>query len=177
MHPLARRRHDQFVKLGLDTSDEWISSRTGIERRHVVADESTSDMAVRASIQALHVADLPADELDLILVATCTPDHIMPATASLVQDRIGAKDAGAMDINAACAGFVYALNTGASFIESGRAKNVLVVGADELSLHLDWKDRSTCVLFGDSAGAVVLKAAEGGHPLDNDGLGRLRRRS
>lgn len=152
--------NDQFVKLGLDTSDEWISSRTGIERRHVAGDESTSDMAVRAAIEALHIADMPADELDLVLVATCTPDHIMPATASLVQDRIGARDAGAMDINAACAGFVYALNTGASFIESGRAKNILVVGADELSLHLDWKDRSTCVLFGDGAGAVVLKAAD-----------------
>lgn len=152
--------NDQFVKLGLDTSDEWIASRTGIERRHVVNNESTSDMAVRASMQALHIAETPADEIDFVIVATCTPDHIMPATASLVQDRIGAKDAGAMDVNAACAGFVYALNTGTSFIESGRAKNVLVVGADELSLHLDWKDRSTCVLFGDGAGAVVLKASD-----------------
>jgi len=152
--------NDAFVKLGLDTSNEWISSRTGIERRHVVAaDEATSDMALRASQEALQVAEIPATELDLILVATCTPDHIMPATASLVQDRLGAKEAGAMDMNAACAGFVYALSTGASYIESGRAKNVLVVGADELSIHLDWKDRSTCVLFGDGAGAVVLQGA------------------
>ncbi len=152
--------NDQFVKLGLDTSDEWIASRTGIKRRHVAGDESTSDMAVRASVRALRVAGIPADEIDLVLVATCTPDHIMPSTASLVQDRIGAEGAGAMDINAACAGFVYALNTGASFIESGRAKNVLVVGADELSLHLDWSDRGTCVLFGDGAGAVVLRASD-----------------
>jgi len=152
--------NDQFVKLGLDTSDEWISSRTGIQRRHVAGDESTSDMAVRASMEALHIAETPAEEIEIVLVATCTPDHIMPATASLVQDRIGANAAGAMDINAACAGFVYALNTGASFIESGRAKNVLVVGADELSLHLDWSDRGTCVLFGDGAGAVVLRASD-----------------
>jgi 3-oxoacyl-[acyl-carrier-protein] synthase-3 len=152
--------NDQFVQLGLDTSDEWISSRTGIENRHVAGDESTSDMAVKASRNALRVAGTNPDEIDLVLVATCTPDHIMPATASLVQDRIGAKGAGAMDLNAACAGFVYALNTGASFIESGRARNILIVGADELSLHLDWQDRATCVLFGDGAGAVVLKASD-----------------
>ena len=152
--------NDTFVKMGLDTTNEWISSRTGIERRHIVShDESTSDMAVRASQEALHVAEMTAAELDLVIVATCTPDHIMPSTASLVQDRLGAKSAGAMDLNAACAGFVYALNTGTAFIESGRARNVLVVGADELSNHLDWKDRSTCVLFGDGAGAVILKAA------------------
>ena len=153
--------NDTFVKMGLDTTNEWISSRTGIERRHIVGrNEATSDMAVRAAKEALHVAELNANELDLVLVATCTPDHIMPSTASLVQDRIGAKSAGAMDLNAACAGFVYALNTGAAFIESGRAQNVLVVGADELSNHLDWKDRTTCVLFGDGAGAVVLRASD-----------------
>lgn len=153
--------NDTFVKMGLDTTNEWISSRTGIERRHIVGrDEATSDMAVRASKEALHVAELNANELDLVLVATCTPDHIMPSTASLVQDRLGAKNAGAMDLNAACAGFVYALNTGAAFIEAGRARNVLVVGADELSNHLDWKDRTTCVLFGDGAGAVVLRASD-----------------
>ncbi len=130
--------NETFVKMGLDTTNEWISSRTGIERRHIVGrDEATSDMAVRASQEALHIADMNANELDLVLVATCTPDHIMPSTASLVQDRLGAKNAGAMDLNAACAGFVYALNTGAAFIEAGRAQNILVVGADELSNHLD----------------------------------------
>jgi len=159
--------NEAFVKLGLETSDEWISSRTGISRRHVVSDETTSDMAVRASVEALRVAEMHPGEIDLVLVATCTPDHIMPATASLVQDRIGAKSAGAMDVNAACAGFVYALTAGAAHIESGRAKNVLVVGADELSMHLDWKDRGTCVLFGDGAGAVVLKAADEPGVLDS----------
>jgi 3-oxoacyl-[acyl-carrier-protein] synthase-3 len=153
--------NDRFVELGLETSNEWISSRTGIERRRIVGDhEATSDMAVRAAKEALRVADMHPAELDLVLIATCTPDHIMPATASLVQDRLGAKNAGAMDLNAACAGFVYALNTGAAFIESGRAKKILIVGADELSTHLDWKDRSTCVLFGDGAGAVVLNASD-----------------
>lgn len=152
--------NDTFVKMGLDTSDEWISTRTGINNRRVVTHESTSDMSVRASLKALQMADTKPSEIDMVIVATTTPDHIMPATASLVQDRIGAKNAGAMDLNAACSGFVYALNTGASFIEAGRAKRVLVIGADELSIHLDWKDRSTCVLFGDGAGAVVLRASE-----------------
>ena len=167
--------NDAFVKMGLDTSDDWIISRTGIESRRVVRDESTSDMSVRAAKEALRVAEMNANELDLVLVATTTPDHIMPATASLVQDRLGAANAGAMDLNAACAGFVYALTTGASLIESGRARRVLVVGADELSLHLDWKDRSTCVLFGDGAGAVVLKAADEpgimGSSMGSDGSG------
>lgn len=152
--------NSEFVKLGLDTSDEWISSRTGVKQRHLVQDESTSFMAVRAANEALHVAGVPAGEIDLVIVATATPDHVMPATASLVQDRIGAKNAGAMDLNAACSGFVYALTTGAGLIESGRSKKALVIGADELSIHLDWKDRSTCVLFGDGAGAVVMEASD-----------------
>jgi 3-oxoacyl-[acyl-carrier-protein] synthase-3 len=153
--------NERFVELGLDTSNEWIATRTGIERRRIVGDhEATSDMAVRAAKDALRIAGVHPRDLDLVLIATCTPDHIMPSTASIVQDRLGAKNAGAMDVNAACAGFVYALNTGTSYIEAGRAKNVLIVGADELSTHLDWKDRSTCVLFGDGAGAVVLSAAD-----------------
>jgi 3-oxoacyl-[acyl-carrier-protein] synthase-3 len=150
--------NSEFVKLGLDTSDEWISSRTGVRQRHLVRDETTSFMAVRAANEALHVAGVSAGDIDLIIVATATPDHVMPATASLVQDRIGAKNAGAMDLNAACSGFVYALTTAAGLVESGRSKKALVIGADELSIHLDWKDRSTCVLFGDGAGAVVLEA-------------------
>ena len=153
--------NDTFVTMGLDTTDEWISSRTGIERRRVVgADEATSDMATKAAVQAMAVAGLHSGDIDLVIVATCTPDHVMPATASIVQDRLGMLNAGAMDLNAACSGFVYALSTGAALIESGRAKHVLVIGADELSIYLDWKDRSTCVLFGDGAGAVVLSRAK-----------------
>jgi 3-oxoacyl-[acyl-carrier-protein] synthase-3 len=152
--------NDSFVKMGLDTSHEWIASRTGIEERRLAGkNEATSDLAVKASLQALHTAGAHAGDIDLIIVATCTPDHVMPSTASLVQTRLGATRAGAMDLNAACSGFVYALATGAGQIESGRAKQVLVVGADELSIHLDWKDRNTCVLFGDGAGAVLLRAS------------------
>jgi 3-oxoacyl-[acyl-carrier-protein] synthase-3 len=167
--------NEEFVKLGLDTSDEWISSRTGVRNRHFVRSESTSDMAVRAANEALHVAQAHGGELDLVIVATCTPDHIMPSTASIVQDRLGARNAGAMDLNAACSGFVYALTTGAAFIESGRASKVLIIGADELSIHLNWADRSTCVLFGDGAGAVVLEgSAEAGllaSDIGSDGSG------
>jgi len=152
--------NESFVKMGLNTSGEWISSRTGIEERRLAGrNEATSDMAVRAANRALRVAGAHASEVDLIIVATCTPDQIMPSTASLVQNRLGATRAGAVDLNAACAGFVYALAMGAGQIEAGRAKQVLVIGADELSLHLDWRDRSTCVLFGDGAGAVLLRAA------------------
>ena len=168
--------NDTFVAMGLDTSDEWISSRTGIERRRVVeADEATSDMATKAAVQAMAVAGLHSGDIDLVVVATCTPDHVMPATASIVQDRLGMLNAGAMDLNAACSGFVYALATGAAQVESGRAKNVLVIGADELSIYLNWKDRSTCVLFGDGAGAVVLRQAREpgimGSTMGSDGSG------
>jgi 3-oxoacyl-[acyl-carrier-protein] synthase-3 len=168
--------NDTFVTMGLDTSDDWISSRTGIERRHLVApDEATSDMAVRAAQGAMGVAGMNASDIDLVIVATCTPDHVMPSTASIVQDRLGMLNAGAMDLNAACSGFVYALATGAAQVESGRSKNVLVIGADELSIYLDWKDRSTCVLFGDGAGAVVLRPASEpglmGSTMGSDGSG------
>ncbi len=168
--------NDTFVTMGLDTSDEWISSRTGIERRRVVdADEATSDMATKAAGQAMAVSGLHAGDIDLVVVATCTPDHVMPATASIVQDRLGMLNAGAVDLNAACSGFVYALATGAAQVESGRAKHVLVIGADELSIYLDWKDRSTCVLFGDGAGAVVLRQAKEpgimGSTMGSDGSG------
>jgi 3-oxoacyl-[acyl-carrier-protein] synthase-3 len=153
--------NDKFVEMGLDTTHEWISSRTGISQRHIVGkDEATSDLAVKAGQEALLVGGAHASDIDLVIVATCTPDQIMPSTASLVQDRLGANNAGAMDLNAACSGFVYALGMGAGQIESGRAKQVLVIGADELSIHLDWQDRSTCVLFGDGAGAVLLRASK-----------------
>ena len=153
--------NDAFVQMGLDTSHEWISSRTGIhERRFVENGQPVSDLAVKAAQQALQVADAHPSDLDLVILATCTPDQVMPSSASFVQHRIGATRAGAFDLNAACAGFVYALSTAAAQIESGRAENVMVVGADELSTHLNWQDRSTCVLFGDGAGAVLLRASE-----------------
>lgn len=160
MHVPSRVVHnDSFVKMGLDTSNEWIASRTGIEQRRLVSkDEATSDLAVKAARQALQTAGAHPGDIDLIIVATCTPDHVMPSTASLVQNRLGASKAGAMDLNAACSGFVYAVATGAGQIEAGRARQVLVIGADELSIHLDWRDRNTCVLFGDGAGAVLLRA-------------------
>lgn len=153
--------NDQFIDMGLDTSDEWITSRTGIRQRRIAEkDEPVSDLAVKAAKQALQIANASPGDIDLIILATCTPDQIMPATASIVQNRLGAAGAGAFDLNAACAGFVYALSMGASQIESGRAETVLVIGADELSIHLDWRDRSTCVLFGDGAGAVLLRSSD-----------------
>lgn len=153
--------NDAFVGMGLDTSNEWISSRTGIQQRHIVdRDEPVSDLAVKAAQQALRIADAHPRDIDVVVLATSTPDQVMPSTASIVQNRLGATNAGAFDLNAACSGFVYALATGAAQIESGRAKSVMVIGADELSIFLDWKDRSTCVLFGDGAGAVLLQASE-----------------
>jgi 3-oxoacyl-[acyl-carrier-protein] synthase-3 len=153
--------NDAFVKMGLDTTEEWITSRTGIEQRRLVgSNEPTSELAVRAARNALQVADVHAADLDLVIVATCTPDQVMPSTASIVQDKLGAKRAGAFDLNAACAGFAYALNMGAAQIESRRAKRVMVIGADELSIYLDWQDRGTCILFGDGAGAVLLVSGD-----------------
>ena len=153
--------NDDLVKAGLNTSDEWITSRTGIKQRHVVsAGEATSDLALKAAQRALAKANADPREIDLVVVATSTPDHVLPSTASLVQDRLGAFRAGALDVNAACAGFVYALTLATGQIESGRCKQALVIGADALSLYVNWKDRSTCVLFGDGAGAVLLRSGE-----------------
>ena len=145
----------------VDTSDEWIRSRTGIAQRHILADdETTSSLATHAARQALAQADLPADQLDLIIVATCTPDYLLPSTACLVQEALGAKNAAAFDLGAVCSGFMYALVTGSQFVQTGNYRNVLVVGAESLSRFLNFKDRTTCVLFGDGAGAVVLQANE-----------------
>ncbi|MBI2912400.1 MAG: ketoacyl-ACP synthase III [Chloroflexi bacterium] len=153
--------NDNLVEMGLDTSAEWIVTRTGIkQRRRAAQGEATSDMALRAAQQALQVANVHPGEVDLIIVATSTPDHILPATASLVQDRLGASGAGALDLNAVCSGFVYALIIAAGQIESGRCKRALLIGADALSPYIDWRDRNTCVLFGDGAGALVLQASE-----------------
>lgn len=145
----------------IDTSDEWIYSHTGIHKRHVAAeDETTSDMAVHAANAALERAHVSAKDIDLILLATSTPDYQgFPSTAAIVQHKIHAKNAGAMDLVAACTGFIYGLETARVFIESGSAKRVLVIGAEAYSRILDWTDRNTCVLFGDAAGAALVSAA------------------
>jgi len=146
----------------VDTSDEWIRARTGIgERRIAAPEETTCSLAVNAARAALDQANLAADDLELIIVATCTPDYSnMPATASLVQHALGATHAGAFDLNAVCSGFLYGLATGSQFILTGAHKSVLVVGAEVFTRILDWQDRSTCVLFGDGAGAVVLRPTD-----------------
>ncbi len=144
----------------VDTSDEWIRARTGIlERRLAGEGETTASLSVRAARQALERADLAPFALDLIIVATSTPDYAFPATACLVQDALGAIHAGAFDLEAACSGFVYALAVGTQFVRSGACDNVLVVAAETLSRITNWQDRNTCVLFGDGAGAVVLRAS------------------
>jgi len=139
----------------LDTTDEWIKSRTGIKERRIVEDQNTCDLALEASINALEMAELKASEIDLIILATTTPDKIFPATATSLQNRIGAS-CPAFDIQAVCAGFVFALTTAQQYIENGVAKNILVVGSETMSKIVDWNDRSTAVLFGDGAGAVVV---------------------
>ncbi len=147
----------------VDTSDEWIFTRTGIrERRIAAAHETTSEMAAAAARTALADAGVSADEIDLIIVATATPDMLMPATACLVQSKIGATTRSAcFDLNAACSGFIYALDTAWAMLGSGRYRHALVIGAEKFSGIVDWQDRSTCVLFGDGAGAVVLGPARG----------------
>jgi 3-oxoacyl-[acyl-carrier-protein] synthase-3 len=145
----------------VDTSDQWIRSRTGIrERRLAAPGETTASMCTAAARRALACAGLPADRLDLIVCATTTPDQPLPATGCLVQRRLGADRAGAFDVNAACTGFVYGLAAAAQFIRAGACDRALVVAGETLSRFLNWKDRNTCVLFGDGAGAVVLEAAE-----------------
>jgi 3-oxoacyl-[acyl-carrier-protein] synthase III len=150
--------NDDLAKF-IDTSDEWIAARTGIRERHVAAEgETTGDLAYHASVRALEAAGVQASELDLIVLGTTTPDLVFPSTACLLQHRLGANGCPAFDVNAACTGFVYALTVADKFIRSGAAKTVLVVGAETLTRMVDWKDRTTAVLFGDGAGAVVLKA-------------------
>jgi 3-oxoacyl-[acyl-carrier-protein] synthase III len=145
----------------VDTNDEWIRSHTGIcERRIAGPDQTTASLATEAALRALDVADLDAAELDLIIVSTSSPEHIFPATACLVQDRIGATKAGAYDLLAACSGFIFALNTGTQAIRSGAADTVLVIGSETLSRFVNWQDRETCILFGDGAGAFVLQAGD-----------------
>ena len=148
----------------VDTNDEWIVSRSGIRERHIAADgETTGDLAFHAATRALEAAGMVGSEIELIVLGTTTPDLIFPSTACLLQHRLGANGCPAFDVNAACSGFIYALTVADQFIRSGAVKNALVVGAETLSRMVDWTDRGTCVLFGDGAGAVVLKAdAEAG---------------
>jgi 3-oxoacyl-[acyl-carrier-protein] synthase-3 len=143
----------------VDTSDEWIASRTGIRQRHIAAEgQTTCDLAEGAARAAMEAAGVTAKDIELIILGTTTPDIIFPSSACLLQHRLGANGCGAFDVNAACSGFIYALSVAHNFIRAGSVKTALVVGAETLSRMVDWTDRSTCVLFGDGAGAVVLKA-------------------
>ena len=151
----------RLAKDGIETSDEWIRSRTGITQRHLASQNQTSsELAMFATLNALEMAGVAALEIDLIIVATTSPDMTFPSTACLLQAKIGADNAAAFDVQAVCSGFVYALTTADAMIRAGQAKKALVVGAEVFSRMLDWSDRSTCVLFGDGAGAVVLSASD-----------------
>ncbi len=153
--------NDDLTKI-VDTSDEWIVQRTGIKRRHIAADgQVTSDLATKAAERALASAGLTAADIDLIVLATTTPDHTFPATAVAVQQNLGIQHGAAFDVQAVCTGFVYAMTTADALMKSGHARHALVIGAETISRILDWTDRSTCVLFGDGAGAVVLSAEPG----------------
>ncbi|GIN89925.1 3-oxoacyl-[acyl-carrier-protein] synthase 3 protein 1 [Siminovitchia terrae] len=148
---------NQELETMVDTSDEWIRTRTGIEERRIASDDvNTSDMAYEAAKKALKNAEVGPEDIDMILVATVTPDHPFPSVACMLQARLGCVNASAMDVSAACAGFMYAVATAKQFIETGASKNILVVGVEKLSKITDWNDRNTAVLFGDGAGAVVM---------------------
>lgn len=145
----------------LDTSDEWIRERTGIHQRHIASDdETTSDLGYAAAVKALEHANLTAADVDLIVVATSTPDYTFPSTATIIQERLGMHHGAAFDLQAVCSGFLYGVNVVDSMIRSGAARTVLLIGAETFSRILDWEDRSTCVLFGDGAGAMVFQAEE-----------------
>ena len=147
--------------LGLDTSDEWIRERTGIRQRHIAADgQTTADLGERAARAALEHAGLAPDAVDLVLVATSTPDLTFPSTATMIQHRLGLTQGAAFDVQAVCSGFIYAMHTASALIRAGAHRRILVIGAETFSRILDWDDRSTCVLFGDGAGAVVLEAQD-----------------
>ncbi|WP_428911374.1 beta-ketoacyl-ACP synthase III [Niallia sp. Krafla_26] len=156
----------------VDTNDEWIRTRTGIEERRIADDNTdSSHMAYEAAVIALKDANIKAEELDMILVATVTPDHPFPSVSCMLQERLGAKKAAAMDVSAACAGFMYGMITAKQFIESGAYKNILVVGTEKLSKITDWNDRNTAVLFGDGAGAVVMGSVSEGRGILSFELG------
>ena len=157
--PENRVTNDDLVTRGVDTTDEWIVQRTGIRQRYLAAEgQYTSDLAVNAARQALERAGLTPDDIDLIIVATTTPDYTFPATAAIVQQKLGMHHGAAFDVQAVCSGFVYGVATADSFLKNGLAKRALVIGAETFSRLLDWTDRTTCVLFGDGAGAIVMEA-------------------
>jgi 3-oxoacyl-[acyl-carrier-protein] synthase-3 len=152
---------NQDLESIVDTNDSWIRTRTGIEQRHIAADnEMASDLAVNACLKAIELADISVDKIDLIIVATTTPDMTFPSTACILQNKLGIKDCPAFDVQAVCSGFVYALATADMFIRAGKYKTALVVGTEIYSRLLDWSDRSTCVLFGDGAGAVLITESD-----------------
>ena len=152
-------RDNQELEKNLDTTDEWIYTRTGIRQRHIAAaDQSVTDLAEIAAKRALRQAELAGSDIDMVIVATTTPERIFPSTACLLQHRLGSSSNAAFDIQAVCSGFIYALSVADKFIHSGEVKTILVVGAEVLSRIIDWQDRNTCILFGDGAGAVVLRA-------------------
>ncbi|MBA4386721.1 MAG: 3-oxoacyl-ACP synthase [Verrucomicrobia bacterium] len=156
----------------VETTDEWIVTRTGIRERRIAGEnEATSDLAARAAQKALHKAGADPLDVDVIIVATITPDMVFPSTACFVQHKIGAKNAFCFDIEAACAGFLYGMEVAKGMISNGSIRTALVIGAEKLSCITDWQDRNTCVLFGDGAGAVVLKAKDGGHGLLSSAMG------
>lgn len=156
-----RRLSNAELATQIETTDEWIVSRTGIRARHVAADnQKTSDLAYHAALKAIEAAGIDRESIDLIIVATTTPDMIFPSTACILQDKLGLPGRPAFDVQAVCAGFIYALSTANAYIRSGMAKTVLVVGAEIFSRILDWSDRGTCVLFGDGAGAVIVTASD-----------------
>lgn len=167
-----RRLTNQELETMVETNDEWIVTRTGIRERRIVApDQATSDLAYEASLKALEAAGITADQLDLIIVSTITPDMFFPSTACLVQEKLGAKNAAAFDLSAACSGFIYGLANAAGFIAMGTYKYVLVIGAETLSRITDYTDRNTCILFGDGAGAVVLGQVPEGRGFQSFKLG------
>ncbi|MGL4605271.1 MAG: beta-ketoacyl-ACP synthase 3, partial [Iodobacter sp.] len=154
----ARVVSNQEIAGRVETSDEWIFSRTGIRERHIAADgEMTSDMALKAIESAIAAAGISKEDIDLLIVATTTPDQTFPSTACILQDKLGVHGFPAFDVQAVCAGFIYALTTAEKFVKTGAAKCAVVVGAEALSHIVNWDDRGTCILFGDGAGAVVLK--------------------
>ncbi|MBB99440.1 MAG: 3-oxoacyl-ACP synthase [Rhodobacteraceae bacterium] len=159
--PQRRLTNAELAEM-VDTSDEWIVQRTGIRARHIAAEgEFTSDLAVKAATRALEAAGLTAQDIDLIILATATPDNTFPASAVTVQQKLGLTSGFAFDVHAVCSGFVYAISTADAYLRCGMAKRALVIGAETFSRILDWTDRTTCVLFGDGAGAMVLEAVEG----------------
>jgi 3-oxoacyl-[acyl-carrier-protein] synthase-3 len=169
--PEKRLTNEDLSKI-VETNDDWITTRTGIKERRIAAkDENTSDMAARAALKAIEQAKISSDEIELILVATATPDMLFPATACFVQKKIGARNAACLDIAAACAGFIFALEIGQQFITSHTYDTVLVIGAEKLTSITNWTDRNTCVLFGDGAGAAILRHRGSAHGVISTHIG------